>query len=364
VRVFLSSTYVDLAEHRAAVVAALARIDQAVVRMEVFGARPEEPMQACLHEVERGELFIGIYAHRYGYVPPGAETSITESELRHAESLHKPILCFVVDDDHPWPPKFIDRSTAAEKIFELKRYVTARWVRDAFTTPADLASKVTPAVVRVAQEKAGSTTSTAPPRQHLGSVEGTALAQAVAMTFVDVMRLLYVHGSGIAKSANMLRYGRFLQILERHFDDLRSDLGRFGVFLPPALTALTIKIDRRLSALVDELRDESRASRKADELFQSAVALSGIVNDFIRSVGAEEHASASRLITKVVQDRAPDFDYRVQTMTRDEIYLLRYELQSTMLDLATSIQTIADDVDFVCAVPYFLIDQDLLRSMK
>jgi hypothetical protein len=76
--------------------------------MEVFGARAKEPSEACLNEINGCELFGGIYAHRYGFVPDGSHVSITEAEFEHAKANNKTILCFVVDEDYPWPPRMIE----------------------------------------------------------------------------------------------------------------------------------------------------------------------------------------------------------------------------------------------------------------
>ncbi len=101
-KVFISSTHKDLVDHRAKVAEAVERLGQQGVRMVVFGARPSEATEASLDEVDVSEVFVGIYAHRYGYVPLGSQSSITRMEFDHARKLGKPILCFVVDDDHPW----------------------------------------------------------------------------------------------------------------------------------------------------------------------------------------------------------------------------------------------------------------------
>ena len=50
---------------------------------------------------------IGLFAFRYGYVPPVQHTnpkgwSITEMEFRRAEALSKSCLTFVVKDTTPW----------------------------------------------------------------------------------------------------------------------------------------------------------------------------------------------------------------------------------------------------------------------
>jgi hypothetical protein len=54
---FLSSTYVDLIEYRQAATEALERLGQQVGRMEIFGARPVEPSNACLSEIEDCDLY-------------------------------------------------------------------------------------------------------------------------------------------------------------------------------------------------------------------------------------------------------------------------------------------------------------------
>jgi hypothetical protein len=54
--------------------------------MEAFGARPIESTEPCLDEIEESDLFVGIYAHRYGYVPAGSAVSMTEQEFLHAKT--------------------------------------------------------------------------------------------------------------------------------------------------------------------------------------------------------------------------------------------------------------------------------------
>jgi hypothetical protein len=107
-KTFLSSTYVDLASHRKAAAEAIERLGQQVGRMEVFGARPVEPSAACLAEIDECDLFVGIYAHRYGHIPNGSHVSITEAEFDYAKANHKPLFCFLVHEDQPWPPKMIE----------------------------------------------------------------------------------------------------------------------------------------------------------------------------------------------------------------------------------------------------------------
>ena len=141
-KIFISSTYKDLVDHRAKVAEAIERLGQQGVRMEVFGARPNEATKASIDEVEASDLFVGLYAHRYGYVPSGSKSSITKMELSHARKIGKPTFCFVVDEDHPWPPKYIEEEPGRTRLAALKEEISGSLIRDTFTTPEDLAFKV------------------------------------------------------------------------------------------------------------------------------------------------------------------------------------------------------------------------------
>ena len=55
------------------------------VCMETFGARDDRPRDECLRIVrEETDVFVGIYAHRYGHIPPEDIVSITEAEYDQA----------------------------------------------------------------------------------------------------------------------------------------------------------------------------------------------------------------------------------------------------------------------------------------
>jgi hypothetical protein len=151
---FLSSTYRDLSEHRQRAADALDRLGHHVLRMETFGSRPDEPTTASLSEVEACDLFLGIYAHRYGYIPPGSEISITEQEFVHARAKSKPIFTFFVDPDYIWPDQDIEPEPGKTKLVVFGRKIAEGLVRDLFTTPEDLAVRIATSVSRFLQRRA------------------------------------------------------------------------------------------------------------------------------------------------------------------------------------------------------------------
>ncbi len=152
-KVFLSSTYLDLIEHRKATINALRTMGEEVEHMEIFGARDAEPTSAALAQLEKCDLVVGIYAHRYGATPDGSEISITEQEYNHAKTLGMPVLCFVVNEDHPWSIKMVEKDASkAEKLEAFKAKILKEKVVDFFTTPEDLAMKVVAAVHNCLEE--------------------------------------------------------------------------------------------------------------------------------------------------------------------------------------------------------------------
>ena len=74
-RIYLSSTFEDLKEHRAAVFEALEKGGLQVARMEAYTASDDRPVDLCLRDVAQSDLYVGLFAWRYGY-PRLASTAI------------------------------------------------------------------------------------------------------------------------------------------------------------------------------------------------------------------------------------------------------------------------------------------------
>ena len=100
-RIFLSSTYVDLKEIRNIAINYLEDIvghvtdaTGTVVAMEYFNATERYCKEECLHELSTCNLVIGIYGDRYG-TPAEDGRSMTETEFDYAIEHNIPILAFV-----------------------------------------------------------------------------------------------------------------------------------------------------------------------------------------------------------------------------------------------------------------------------
>jgi len=94
-KVFVSSTWEDLQPERGAIEAALSRVQEAsFIGMESWGSRPETPKNACLVEVVNCDIYLGVFAFRYGSVDPESGKSMTELEYCQARVLNKPCLIY------------------------------------------------------------------------------------------------------------------------------------------------------------------------------------------------------------------------------------------------------------------------------
>jgi hypothetical protein len=148
-RIYISSTFADLKDYREAVYRSLRRMKHDVVAMEDYVAADERPLDRCLEDVSQCDVYVGIFAHRYGFVPPEGNPdgrSITELEMRKAVEAKKERLLFFIDPEHPWRPGFIEAGEGAERLGRLRNELTLERLASFFAGPDDLAAKVVAAV--------------------------------------------------------------------------------------------------------------------------------------------------------------------------------------------------------------------------
>jgi tetratricopeptide (TPR) repeat protein len=153
-RVFVSSTTLDLRRHRALVRETLNRMDLVAVSMDTFNARPTgDPAVVSVTEVARCDAYIGIVAWRYGYIPPGLTEAVTHLEYLEARRLHKPCFIFLADPatraadgPHDVFPAATRDPDNSERLASFRAALETEHVRDYFTTADNLAAKVGPAL--------------------------------------------------------------------------------------------------------------------------------------------------------------------------------------------------------------------------
>src|ERR1700731_967441 len=104
--VMVSSTFKDLNLHRAVLIKALKGEGLTDLAMENDSAKLVDLIDSSLQMVRDASAYIGVISHKYGQTPDcpdrnRRQLSITELEFDEAQRLDRPILLFLMADDHP-----------------------------------------------------------------------------------------------------------------------------------------------------------------------------------------------------------------------------------------------------------------------
>ena len=113
-KAFVSSTFDDLKEHRAHVIAALRRAGISVDPMEDWTATSSEPKQFCSERLTGCDLCVLIVARRRGFTPNGETRSITQMEYDAARERGIEVLAFLLDDSALWKREWDELDKDAE----------------------------------------------------------------------------------------------------------------------------------------------------------------------------------------------------------------------------------------------------------
>jgi tetratricopeptide (TPR) repeat protein len=164
-RIFISSTAIDLRDYREKVRDVVVRLEGLPIAMETFSAHPNQPAIECVRMAAEADAVVCIVAHRYGYVPPpelggDGERSITWLEVKAAKQAGKPVFAFLVDPNASWlgikeqdrlitepPEKTPEIVHAVHKLQEFKKYLERETTRNLFSTEDELAKLVAIAIV-------------------------------------------------------------------------------------------------------------------------------------------------------------------------------------------------------------------------
>lgn len=146
-QVFLSSTYADLTEERAAVIQAILDIGHLPAGMEMFPAANEDQMTLIKQVIDESDYYVVVVAGRYGSVDAQG-VSYTEQEYDYAVETGVPILGFVHGDPDTIVQGKTDQNDEARKrLAEFRKKVEQRMVKH-FTSAAELGGHVTTSLMR------------------------------------------------------------------------------------------------------------------------------------------------------------------------------------------------------------------------
>jgi hypothetical protein len=161
--VTVSGTFTDLEKHRTALIKAIKTHGLTEIAMENSGARPDvDVIDSSLQMVRDGAAYAGVISLKYGQTPTSPDQnpdrlSITELEFNEALRLGRPILLFIMSDDHDVKKAGVETNAAKLKKLNAFRERAKLWdssskvhrVYDSFSSLEDFTTKANQAVSRL-----------------------------------------------------------------------------------------------------------------------------------------------------------------------------------------------------------------------
>ena len=140
-----------------------------MIAMEDYVATDERPAAKCLADVESSNVYVGLIAWRYGYVPTQdnpQNLSVTEKEFRKAGEAKIPRLMFLAHRDAQFPDASRDANTgdngAGRRVADFRAEIERDFLLSSFKTPDHLAGLVVAAIYRLFEGQSVTTTPAAP----------------------------------------------------------------------------------------------------------------------------------------------------------------------------------------------------------
>src|SRR5262245_19776337 len=112
-RVFISYTGEDLADHAAVVAEVVRRLEWVAVDHRDWGASGRPSVSECKDRLLKCDILVVLVAHRYGWIPSKDEdgddtTSITWLEVKTAHASGLQVLPYLIEPEASWPVKLIE----------------------------------------------------------------------------------------------------------------------------------------------------------------------------------------------------------------------------------------------------------------
>ncbi|MCP5103273.1 MAG: protein kinase, partial [bacterium] len=146
IKAYISSTYVDLKKEREAAAQAVRRLGHQAIAMEDYVASDRRPADKCLHDVKRCDVYVGIFAWRYGYILDGYDKSITHLEHETAQKAGIPCLIFLTDNKATWPVEFVTTGEERKRIDQLRNELLKEYNVSFFKNADELSGLVSAAM--------------------------------------------------------------------------------------------------------------------------------------------------------------------------------------------------------------------------
>ncbi|MGA4732165.1 DUF4062 domain-containing protein [Micromonospora taraxaci] len=148
-QVFVSSTFKDLVEERAAVIQTLLEADCIPAGMEMFPASDSDKFDLIKRVIDLCDYYVVIIGGRYGTVDAGVNLSYTEMEYDYAVGTGKPVMAFLHGDPGKLIGEKLDLDADLRKKLETFRQKTERRMVKYWSDLGDLKGQVALAIIQI-----------------------------------------------------------------------------------------------------------------------------------------------------------------------------------------------------------------------
>jgi hypothetical protein len=147
-QVFVSSTFKDLVDERAAVIQTLLEADCIPSGMEMFPASDSDKFELIKRVIDLCDYYVVIVGGRYGSVDPVQELSYTEMEYDYAVDTKKPVMAFLHGSPGKLQADKTDMDADLRKKLDAFRKKAEQKVVKYWHEPGDLKGQVALAIIQ------------------------------------------------------------------------------------------------------------------------------------------------------------------------------------------------------------------------
>lgn len=188
IAVLISSSMLDLEEHRKAVFEACLRVGASPTMVETLPHTNAEFDDAMNRTIDQADVYIGIFGFRYGYIPPGQDRSVMELEYRRVVERGIPRLIFVMSDKHPIRIQDVETGVGAGKIKDFRADLAKDNVVSLFSSVDELRAQVITTLSTFVRRKKTKVLILKPSVKDFDTVQ-RALSAALTRLDVEVVRI-------------------------------------------------------------------------------------------------------------------------------------------------------------------------------
>src|SRR6266567_1350524 len=120
-KVMVSSAIQYLPEYRNDALEACIRLGMLPLVVDHFPANAAEAIPASLRAVDEADIYLGVFAYRYGYIPQNQTISIAEMEYNHAVERNIPRIIWLMHEKHPITISDVELGEGAIKLQQFKK---------------------------------------------------------------------------------------------------------------------------------------------------------------------------------------------------------------------------------------------------